>query len=35
MILTLDDVNTIYSFFKENVDYFTKSKPAIKNLIEK
>jgi hypothetical protein len=32
MILNLDDVNTIYQFYKDHIDDFTTSKQAVKNL---
>ena len=35
MILNLDDVNTLYDFFKDFMEEFTTSKQAIKNLCQK
>jgi hypothetical protein len=35
MILNLDDVNTLYEFFKDYIEEFTTSKQAIKNLCQK
>jgi len=32
MILNLEDVNTLYDFFKDYTEEFTTSKQAIKNL---
>lgn len=35
MILTLSDIKTLYSFFKDNLEQFTDSKLAVKNLMAK
>lgn len=35
MMLNLDDVNTLYEFFKDYMDEFTTSKQSIKNLCQK